>query len=93
MAPKPKSADFERPASFDVKMYAQRSPWTFSCEPPEEVQQQILDAYQAYLQAPEPPEHGLHYSIAGQIAKVSPRQVHKVLQNYRHRRRAEYPLI
>ena len=62
-------------------------------DPPEEVQQQILDAYQAYLQAPEPPEHGLHYSIAGQIGKVSPRQVHKVLQAYRHRRRAEYPLI
>jgi hypothetical protein len=62
-------------------------------DPAPEIQQQILDAYQAYLQAPEPPEHGLHYSIAGQIDKVSPRQVHKVLQSYRHRRRAEYPLI
>ena len=38
MAPKPKSADFERPAEFDVKAYAQRSPWTFTSEPPEEVQ-------------------------------------------------------
>jgi proteasome accessory factor B len=38
MAPKPKSPDFERPADFDVKAYAQRSPWTFSSEPPEEVQ-------------------------------------------------------
>ncbi|HSD87975.1 MAG TPA: WYL domain-containing protein [Kofleriaceae bacterium] len=38
MAPKPKSADFERPADFDVKAYAQRSPWTFTSEPPEEVQ-------------------------------------------------------
>jgi hypothetical protein len=62
-------------------------------DPAPEIQQQILDAYQAYLQAAEPPEHGLHYSIAGQIAKVSPRQVHKVLQSYRHRRRSEYPLI
>jgi hypothetical protein len=62
-------------------------------DPAPEVQQQILDAYQAYLQSSEPPEHGLHYSIAGQIGKVSPRQVHKVLQSYRHRRRAEYPLI
>jgi hypothetical protein len=62
-------------------------------DPPEEIQKQILEAYEAYLQAPEPPEHGLHYSIAGQIGKVSPRQVHKVLQAYRHRRRAEYPLI
>jgi len=39
MAPKPKSPDFERPADFDVKAYAQRSPWTFTgSEPVEEVQ-------------------------------------------------------
>ncbi|HZM88321.1 MAG TPA: hypothetical protein VFF31_17485 [Blastocatellia bacterium] len=62
-------------------------------EPSPEAQQQILDAYIEYLRSPAPPEHGLHYSIAGQIAKVSPRQVHKVLQNHRHRMRAEYPLI
>jgi len=37
-APKPKSADFERPADFDVKAYATRSPWTFTSEPAEEVQ-------------------------------------------------------
>jgi proteasome accessory factor B len=37
-APKPKSPDFERPADFDVKIYAQRSPWTFTTDPPEEVQ-------------------------------------------------------
>ncbi len=37
-APKPKSPDFERPADFDVKAYAQRSPWTFATDPPEEVQ-------------------------------------------------------
>lgn len=37
-APKPKSPDFERPVDFDVKAYAQRSPWTFATEPPEEVQ-------------------------------------------------------
>ena len=37
-AAKPKSPDFERPASFDVKAYAQRSPWTFTTEPSEEVQ-------------------------------------------------------
>ena len=62
-------------------------------DPAPEAQQQILDAYAEYLGLPSPPEHGLHYSIAGRIAKVSPRQVHKVLQNYRHRMRAEYPLI
>jgi proteasome accessory factor B len=38
MAPRPKSPDFERPADFDIKAYAQRSPWTFHSEPPEEVQ-------------------------------------------------------
>jgi len=38
MAPKPKSPDFERPADFDVKAYAQRSPWTFTTDPQEEVQ-------------------------------------------------------
>ena len=37
-AAKPKSPDFERPADFDVKSYAQRSPWTFAIDPPEEVQ-------------------------------------------------------
>jgi proteasome accessory factor B len=37
-APKPKSPDFERPADFDVKAYATRSPWTFQTELPEEVQ-------------------------------------------------------
>jgi len=62
-------------------------------DPSPEAQQQILDAYAEYLGLPSPPEHGLHYSIAGRIAKVSPRQVHKVLQNYRHKMRADYPLI
>jgi proteasome accessory factor B len=38
MAPRPKSPDFERPTEFDVKAYAQRSPWTFTTDPPEEVQ-------------------------------------------------------
>jgi hypothetical protein len=62
-------------------------------EPSEEVQGQILEAYKDYLTATSPPEQGLHYSIAGRIGKVSPRQVHKVLQSYRHKRRANYPLI
>jgi hypothetical protein len=62
-------------------------------DPSPEAQQQILDEYIEYLKSPAPPEHGLHYSIAGKIAKVSPRQVHKVLQDFRHKMRAEYPLI
>jgi proteasome accessory factor B len=41
MAPKPKSPDFERPLDFDVKAYAQRSPWTFAAEPAEEVQLEL----------------------------------------------------
>jgi hypothetical protein len=62
-------------------------------DPPPEIQQQIIDAYIDYLGSPSPPEQGLHYSIAGRIGKVSPRQVHKVLQSYRHRKRSEYPLV
>jgi hypothetical protein len=62
-------------------------------EPPEEVQLDILKAYEEYLSADSPPDHGLHYTIAGKIGKVTPRQVHKVLQNYRHKMRSEYPLI
>jgi hypothetical protein len=62
-------------------------------DPPLEVQDQILEAYTEYLSSPLPPEHGLHYTIAGKIGKVTPRQVHKVLQNNRHRMRAEYPLL
>jgi len=44
MAPKPKSPDFERPTDFDVKAYAQRSPWTFTSDPPEEVQLALAPA-------------------------------------------------
>jgi hypothetical protein len=62
-------------------------------DPSPEAQKLILDAYVEYLRLSAPPEHGLHYSIAGQLAKVSPRQVHKTLQSHRHKMRADYPLI
>jgi hypothetical protein len=62
-------------------------------DPSPEIQEQILKAYQDYLAAPEPPEHGLHYTIANLIDGLTPRQVHKVLQNYRHQRRMDYPLL
>jgi hypothetical protein len=62
-------------------------------DPPPEAQEKILEGYRQYLSSAAPPEHGLHYSIAGQIPKVSPRQVHKILQSYRHKVRSEYPLI
>lgn len=41
MAPKPKSPDFERPEGFDVRAYAQRSPWTFTTEPAELVELEL----------------------------------------------------
>jgi len=62
-------------------------------DPPDEIQEQILAAYNGYLECNSPPEHGLHYTIASKIEKVTPRQVHKVLQSYRHHMRSEYPLI
>jgi predicted DNA-binding transcriptional regulator YafY len=37
MAAKPKSPDFERPTGFDVRAFVNRSPWTFTTEPVEEV--------------------------------------------------------
>ncbi len=40
-APKPKSPDFERPRDFDVRSYANRSPWTFHNEPMETVALEI----------------------------------------------------
>ncbi len=59
---------------------------------PSEVERQILDFYQQYLDSPAPPEQGLHATIAEKLGTVSKRQVHKVLLHYRHRLRAEYPL-
>ncbi len=41
IAPKPKSADFERPQDFDLRAYASRSPWTFTPEAIEEVELEI----------------------------------------------------
>jgi predicted DNA-binding transcriptional regulator YafY len=41
VAPKPKSADFELPAGFDVRRYGDRSPWTFAIEAPVDVELDI----------------------------------------------------
>ncbi len=38
VAPKPRTPDFERPAGFDVRRYAARSPWRFETAPPVEVE-------------------------------------------------------
>lgn len=61
-------------------------------DPPPEVERRILEAYKQYLATPQPPEQGLHSTIASQIGGLTSRQVHKVLQRYRYRRRDEYPL-
>lgn len=61
-------------------------------DPPPEIVQRIIDGYQQYLAAPNPPELGLHTTLAQQIGGIIPRQVHKVLQQYRNELRAEYPL-
>lgn len=42
IAPKPKSPDFERPETFDVREYITRSPWTFTPEVSERVTLEIL---------------------------------------------------
>jgi proteasome accessory factor B len=41
VSPKPKTPDFERPADFDVRAYANRSPWTFRPGAVEEVELEI----------------------------------------------------
>jgi len=41
IAPRPKSPDFERPDEFDVRAYANRSPWTFNPAPVEPVDLEI----------------------------------------------------
>jgi proteasome accessory factor B len=41
VAPKPKTPDFERPRDFDIRAYANRSPWTFRSAPVEEVELEI----------------------------------------------------
>jgi len=61
-------------------------------DPSPEIEQRIIEAYMKYLDAPRPPERGLHGVIASQIEGVNGRQVHKVLQRYRYLRRDEYPL-
>ncbi len=62
-------------------------------DPETEIQEQILEAYREYLTSDAPPDQGLHYTIAGRFEHLTPRQVHKVLQSYRHKVRAEYPLL
>jgi proteasome accessory factor B len=41
LAPRPKSPDFDRPADFDIRAYASRSPWTFMTGPAEAIELEI----------------------------------------------------
>ena len=76
--PKPKSPDFERPADFDVKAYAQRSPWTFTTDPPEEVQLALSP------EAAEVAQRGLR-SDCGQAPRRRPHAGHVRLRQPRVR--------
>jgi hypothetical protein len=59
---------------------------------PDEVAQRIREAYLQYLEAPKPPELGLHTTLAQQIGGITARQVHKVLHRFRKELRVAYPL-
>jgi hypothetical protein len=59
---------------------------------PDEIVQRIREEYMQYLEAPKPPELGLHTTLAQKIGGISARQVHKVLHRFRKEMRAAYPL-
>jgi hypothetical protein len=61
-------------------------------DPPDEIVQRIRGGYLQYLEAPKPPELGLHTTLAQQIGGITARQVHKVLHQFRKELRAAYPL-
>jgi hypothetical protein len=60
--------------------------------PPDEIVQRIREGYLQYISASKPPDLGLHTTIAQQIGGITPRQVHKVLQQFRKELRAAYSL-
>jgi hypothetical protein len=62
-------------------------------DPPPDIQQQILKLYADYLAATEPPDKGLHSTIAKQLEGVNPKQIHKVLGHYRRETLSNYPLV
>jgi DNA-binding MarR family transcriptional regulator len=59
---------------------------------PEEIVRRIREGYLQYLEAPKPPDLGLHTTLAQQIGGITARQVHKVLHRFRKEMRAAYPL-
>lgn len=60
-------------------------------DPSPEQRASIIELYTAYLESDAPPEKGLHQTIAESLGNtLKPRQVHKVLQAFRHEHRAKY---
>lgn len=57
-------------------------------EPPPETKAAIEQAYLEYLNRPAPPQDSLHSTLAKRF-KVTPKQVFRVLLEYRNRKRAE----
>lgn len=66
------------------KLHQPRKSFAQDAELTEAEKTAILTAYEAYLQQEEPPEKGLHQTLAEQVGAVTPRQVHNVLWSYRN---------
>lgn len=60
--------------------------------PSPEQEARVIEAYCAYLNAPQPPERGLHFTLAQQLGDLSQGQVYRALLHFRHQQRAAYPL-
>jgi hypothetical protein len=60
--------------------------------PTPEQEANLIEAYRAYLNALQPPERGLHFTLAQQIGGLSQSQVYRTLLRFRHQQRAAYPL-
>lgn len=70
-----------------LQMLHRKSKRMIRAQKPDEVMaKQIIDAYQAYLNAEKPPEMSLHKTLAAQLG-VKQRQIHRVLFEYRWRLR------
>ncbi len=65
------------------KLHEPRKSFAQDPEIEESKREVILAEYQAYLQRTEPPQKGLHLTLAERIGGLTPRQVHKVLWEYR----------
>lgn len=65
------------------KLHEPRKSFAHDPEVEESKRSAVVAQYEAYLQLPDPPEKGLHQSLAEQLGGLSPRQVHRILWEYR----------